>query len=610
MFFFFPETDAFEAELEEFRRGKFDEKIADESPRQIAEFQRRYPLSELDTMTLERYAGDGSKKNSFCYWLTSGTRSVAGKFVFAQKRLGVKYNSRKGVYEFVGVLASQLDESDISVERKFQSAIWHPLMMFVKSEGHECRQEALMVFGRSILLKLLILYYPDRYAHIVSPVWLDRIIWAFKLKQSGDFVQKNCEVNGFIRKIREKSTKLTMTDIVTVLCEHLGLGAWEQDLFKDYLITRKGFSPESAETSARDIRLVSQKMLAEGLISHHLVKLQAKDARVAIEEAKVRPHSEQVRSSIELYLSYLAVKSGSERAFRKAGETAGRALVERMRTAADAVDVVRVLQDAAMAHDVYWHYTVLSSLLCILTDKTLRLTRGDDADMNDQLECEQLGDRDEWKRTFITSFSHLPEESVAMWSVYGVPKNEAVRLSLEKPVMQDLLTALRTTSDFSIADSLTDKDSFALQREDVVVEFGDVLYGGKVNGGVGSQYDEFEFYGKKVKNEIIESHALDQAKEMTGYIKSADWNYEKESRLIVRLRDGVIIPKEYENKTHLIVTLPESIFSRIRYVLGPSMGDRLKEVSRLSILRKLNLPEESTLVGKSHYDGRLKLKIF
>ena len=127
---------------------------------------------------------------------------------------------------------------------------------------------------------------------------------------------------------------------------------------------------------------------------------------------------------------------------------------------------------------------------------------------------------------------------------------------------------------------------------------------------MGSQYDEFEFYGKKVKNEIIESHALDQAKEMTGYIKSADWNYEKESRLIVRLRDGVIIPKEYENKTHLIVTLPESIFSRIRYVLGPSMGDGLKEVSRLSILRKLNLPEESTLVGKSHYDGRLKLKIF
>lgn len=611
MFFFF-ENDDFENALSGFHRTEADDLIAHEASRQIEEFQHRFPLAELGLMNLTRYFGHGSRREDFCYWITYGTKSVAGKIPFAQKRLGVRFSKSSGEIEFPN-LVEQPDEGAAvyGKEEIFQRTIWQPLMHFIKSEGKECREEVECIFGRSLLLKILILYYPNDFAHVLSVHWLDRIIWMFKLRQSGDYLEKSRQVNAFIRAKINKFQHLRMSDVVTAIYDYIGLGSWDDHSFETFLIENRGFSHNAAEECARKVRKVSRELITKRATVKSIDKLSADEILKLFEENFSRELFADLRSVVEFYCEY---RRGLEEGKRQVGaDEDNRAkgesgLAERMSAANSAAEVVRILQDSAMSHKVYWHYTVLSSLLCILEDKTLRLTRGDDPQMNDQLEWERMGSVDTWHRTFITSFSHLSDESVAMWSVYGVPKNEAVRLALNREVLGELLDDIRSTSSIFIADSIKDENAHKLNRHDVIVEFGDVLYGGGVNQTGGKQYEEFEFLGRRTKNALIASHALDQAPEMTGYIKSADWSYEKESRLIVRIKEGVLLPRGVEMKTHMIVTIQEAILGKILYLLGPCMAEKLQAIARASIERKLKEMKMVAHVDVSRYSGRLKLR--
>ena len=611
MFFLF-EDDSFDRALKEFRRTELDERVAYEAPGQISEFQRLFPLAELERMDLMHYIGRGVHRGGFCYWVTYGTQKVAGKIPFAQRHLGVRISRDAKEVEFSDVVRRIGEERHYGDNEKlFQCAIWHPLMRFVKSEGFEGRNEVENIFGRSLLLKILILYYPNQFAHILSVRWMDRIIWTFKLRQSGDFLDKNREVAAFIHECLDRHPNLTMSDVVAAMYDYIGLGAWEDDGFGDYLVSYKGFSQKAAEDYSRAVRRFSRELVTKRVTAKSIDKMDLGKVKEILNAQLTLSDGAASRTAIELYLDYRGRFVGRKRFLTVVKEFESEddnRYVASLKSAKSADEVVKVLQDSALNHRVYWHYTILSSLLCILEDKTLRLTRGDDPQMNDQLEWERMGNVDTWRRTFITSFSHLNDESVAMWSVYGVPKNEAVRLAIDQDAMKELLNEIRNTSEFYIADTLKSENRQKVERQDVCIEFGDVLYGGNVNQKGGKQYEEFEFRGKTVTSELLASHTLDQSSAMTGYIKSADWSYEKESRLIVRIKDTVLLRDDMKDKTHLIITIPERLLEKVLFLLGPCMGERLQAVAKASIERKLDALGMTAQVDTSRYSGRLKLK--
>ena len=614
MFFFF--FDDFTDMLKSFQPTEKTKKRARKSELAIQRFQERFPVERLRHLTLEQYLGLGNSHKGFCYWLTAGTNAVAGVLRFAQKNLGVRCSQSSGEIRFVGQVSEyQKQHPEMSTPEVFRKIVSDPLFRFVKSAGREGEEDARRVFSDSILLKLLILYYPDRYMHITNVMWLDRIIWTFKLKQSGNCLEKNRIVRQFFNSRVDVNPRVEMTDFVSLLVAYVGLGDWEASRFRDYLIAQKSFSESSVESYTLAIRDVSRRLSDEDVISKSLEKAKLQIVRQVLSsdlgwlwtdgECKKRGiWHDAIRFYLE-YRDWVCSYDVSEQKQRQKAETAD--LVERMKRAASVSDVVCVLKDSARLHDVYWHYTILSSLLCILDDGTLRLTRGDDPAMNDQLECDRLGAKDVWARTYITSFSHLEDESVAMWSVYGTPRNEAVRLAFDRELMVQLLNAIQTQSQYYLADRMDDANKIELRREDLEIEFADILYGGNVTNDRTKPYDGYKFRDAVIKTPFFLSHALDQAEEMTGYIKSRDWSYEEETRLVVRIKQSAVTD-EQQKRMHLIVKIPKDILKQVAYLSGPCMPGKLQAVFEDALCGHMELSREELRVDKSKYADRLKLR--
>ena len=613
MFFFF--FDDFTDALKSFRPTEKTKKRAGESEFAIRGFQECFPINRLQYLTVEQYLGTGDVGGGFCYWLTTGTNSVVMGARSTSKVFGVR-RSRSGEVEFVGSAAEcRKQHPEMSDAEAFRELVARPLFQFVESEGHDGEEELRKVFSDTTLLKLLILYYPDSYMHIANVAWLDRIIWTFKLKQSGNCLEKNRIVRSFFDSKASVNANVKMTDFVSLLEAYVGLGELETSRFRDYLIARKSVSESTVELYERTIRDISRRLNDEGVITKGLEKTKLEIVQRVLSSDLWRiwdsgdnAKRELGQDAVELYLRYREwASTNKDFGEKKRRKFVTSGLVQRMRLATSVTDVVCTLKDSAKLHDVYWHYTILSSLLCMLDDGTLRLTRGDDPAMNDQLECDRLGEKETWTRTYITSFSHLEDESVAMWSVYGTPRNEAVRLAFDQKLMLQLLDVIRNDSQYYLADRMDDSKKVELQRDDLEIEFADILYGGNVSNDRAKPYDGYKFRDAVIKTPFFLSHALDQAEEMTGYIKSRDWSYEAETRLVVRVKQSAVTD-EQKKRMHLIIKIPKDILQQVAYLTGPCMPEKLQTVFQDALCEHMKLSHKMLRVDKSKYTDRLKLR--
>ena len=91
-------------------------------------------------------------------------------------------------------------------------------------------------------------------------------------------------------------------------------------------------------------------------------------------------------------------------------------------------EIREYLETKGPRHTFFFHYTTLGSLRGMLESRRLYLTRMDK--LNDAMECRAAEDRK--KRVYIASFSFGTAESMAMWSMYGAPYKQGVRLTIPK----------------------------------------------------------------------------------------------------------------------------------------------------------------------------------
>ena len=89
-------------------------------------------------------------------------------------------------------------------------------------------------------------------------------------------------------------------------------------------------------------------------------------------------------------------------------------------------EIREYLETKGAGHRPVFHYTTLGSLRGMLKSRRLYLTRMDK--LNDALECRSAEERK--KRVYIASFSFGTAESMAMWSMYGAPYKQGVRLTI------------------------------------------------------------------------------------------------------------------------------------------------------------------------------------
>ncbi|MBQ2593537.1 MAG: DUF2971 domain-containing protein [Candidatus Riflebacteria bacterium] len=235
------------------------------------------------------------------------------------------------------------------------------------------------------------------------------------------------------------------------------------------------------------------------------------------------------------------------------------------------------LENEAKKHKPFHHYTNMKTLELILKNKTLKFTRGNSKSLNDWHEPQVKGDKKYWDKTYIACFSfddnkaelekNYDSEIMAMWELYGLPSNEAVRISLAKDKMRDLIDIsnkkVKEKQNLIYLDGEKQETILAYKIEKIVLS--DVFY---VKGTDNDEKVSIQqnHYGVPVHFKLTNSdnlHDFLQNWFFTGYVKNYAWGYEKEVRIILTLKDKI-------DKEELFMEIPDEIISSFQVTLGPS----------------------------------------
>lgn len=578
-------------------------------------FNRLFPVDKLRSITQTQYYSKSNKEESFCSWITSMSRPLSGGLFRLQNKCygfdsGIarqNWRNRRNIHGF--------DPREDSV---LQEEVLEPLYYFVLSKGEKCSSELKSIFPVPVLLNVLYLYWPNEFLPILSEQWLDKIIWQFSLGQCEELACKAREVLGFYRRISGKH-EIYPLGFVRLMDAYLGLSNWGDADFGQYL-SDNGLDEDSAEKCRRTLRMwYSFKCSFTARPSQYAKSLKSVTFISELEQY-VRTH--QVDSMLGF-----DVRFGSETALKLLGhfhsDFDGRCYARKQPrivvptakvfSGANNVDeLVERLCECGENHDSYMHYTTLTGLLHIVghdskQEASMRLTRGDDEHMNDQLEWKRLGQEDVWKRTFLMCFQADENECAAMWGLYGKPDNEAVRIMFPHDILIDWIKRARNGGEkvYYREGDCPKGRIVTLPIGSYDISLADVLYGGNVTGEKPIEKPQYVVGGNYVALPRG-INKLEKSKTITGYIKSIDWSYEKETRIIVKIKDDNFANQLLDVK-HIYIGCEQLPFELLTYMFGPCVPEKLYEVYEQTLTNRL-LGLSREYVKKSNYTGFLKFK--
>lgn len=651
MFFFFFNED-FRYELENFRLNPKLDAECRRAKNQLKEFRNRFPLDSLNTLSPGEYVAENDRRrDDFYSWVSNKTRDVAGHLAWAKHKLGViRLEGNTGATD----LPEPFDFTKRPDQRQFTMAVKEGLIPFLRTRGHDCLPMTERAFGKPLLLKLLNLYYPEEFAGIARVGWIDRITDSFSLDYGLTVYERSQNVKKFFSAQESdccRGEHLDSPAIRAFFDDYIGFSS-DSKPYVAYLKEVEGLSGELSEKFARHGRSLSRLLLGYGLIKTSLFRSTGVDVRengytflrdYANKADLSNQKIEDFRTVIDVYSSYYDKVFANEAqrvyiaspkyvpAGRATGHQVDRAHQRnkdksnkrqpagwnsRFSYATTSVDVARLLEDAAQERLYFRHYTTLTSFMYMTEDSDkwmFRLTRGDDPNMNDQLECRRLGDAQTWKRTFIGSFSCVEDESAAMWGLYGKPTNEALRLSFNRDAMQKWLDVLRNQKEHSpeaqfFGSNGNVDEKVRLRWSDIEFHFADVLYGGSVNQDEPSG-GSYIFRKKRLKKSQFAGFGpeFERTAAITGFIKSIDWAYEEEARIIVRVNENVRLPtgKTATDIQYVFIPIPKDVLAMVEYMRGPCVPEKLRIVLSEQITRIIG---PKALISDSKYKGNLKFK--
>ena len=219
----------------------------------------------------------------------------------------------------------------------------------------------------------------------------------------------------------------------------------------------------------------------------------------------------------------------------------------------DIDSMISFLKEKGSNHEYYYHYTTWDSLSKILQFKTFLLTRGNSLRINDQHEAHMKGSWEEWNKTYIGSFAFGSSENMAMWGLYGLPWQDAVRISIPKDKMLDWVSSIKQVT-------LFDDDQVSDYNGGIAVTLNDIVY---IGGKRGSNDLQLTHYGKSITvSDTYPLYGIDTDPKMTGFIKNYAWQYENEVRIRIRLSYDA-------NYEKISVSVPDDVINSMFITTGP-----------------------------------------
>lgn len=184
-------------------------------------------------------------------------------------------------------------------------------------------------------------------------------------------------------------------------------------------------------------------------------------------------------------------------------------------------EIREYLEAKGPRHTFFFQYTTLDALQGMLKSRRLYLTRMDK--LNDALECRRAEERK--KRVYIASFSFGTAESMAMWSMYGAPYKQGVRLTIPRRAITGML---RDFAKKPVIYSTKTKSSIPVKGS-ATLKMMDVVYAhsGSLERNKEKLLENDDEIVAKAKNDP----------ELAFCIKNEIWLSENETRMVLELED-------------------------------------------------------------------------
>jgi 5-methylcytosine-specific restriction enzyme B len=173
--------------------------MPDEHCRLREEFIQRFPLKNLEHLTLEQYAG-GKETDSFCYWIEYKTKflgSISGGRI---SKFGIWYDKSNQAWDCNDALQSETYEEALS---KLKGSLVALLQAADRKEFEKLDQLGDKSFlgpnRNSLRAKPLSLYFPEDFLPIASPEHLAYFLMSFGQQPAKGLHARNRQLLAFLQ---------------------------------------------------------------------------------------------------------------------------------------------------------------------------------------------------------------------------------------------------------------------------------------------------------------------------------------------------------------------------------------------------------------------------
>lgn len=239
-------------------------------------------------------------------------------------------------------------------------------------------------------------------------------------------------------------------------------------------------------------------------------------------------------------------------------------------------DVLFFLEVKGNNHNYYHHYTNVDCLIKMIHSKYFLLTRGNSVNTNDQHEYRAKGSAELWNKTYLGSFAYGESENMAMWGLYGLPWEEAIRISIPQKAMKNWISGISDIFSAEIVDGNLQVNQLRIPFR---TKLSDIVY---IDGKQNSESSKLYWNGNSVslKDKPL-LKGIDLEPDMTGFIKNDAWKYENEVRVHIQLQRKT-------NEERIAIKLTDEVISSMIITAGPYFKETLKKSIKQKIPFVLN----------------------
>ncbi len=263
----------------------------------------------------------------------------------------------------------------------------------------------------------------------------------------------------------------------------------------------------------------------------------------------------------------------------------------------ESVDDLILYWNREYDHTEYSHYTNLNALNSILEYKELWISSVEK--FNDKKEIKNVKDKELF---FSICFSTGTSENLALWYLYSGLNGKGGRITFNKSNIKKLIK----NATFKLQDVSSLEIVCNLDESNMDIWFKDVMYctDDKSGNNVYLRYNT-------MTNRRISKNDFDKFRSLYyGFVKSAIWYHEKETRLMVKLkgdaanlvRKGKKINVEYR----VVMNFNEIPKLAFKIRLAPEISD-LNEIDGLTYLSEFR--DKFSGVSLSDFKGDIEMKL-